>query len=623
MKKNLILLCLLLAGCGTRDGNVTVGGMSESKYVEKAAQTIADEGLGTYTVLFRKGPWNPDMLERVIKVCRENGMTLTMDEATHRQNYGPNTGYADSLSQIVEVLQKNSDIVKGTLLLGEFAGVNFAWPASSATKGKDVMPSVSTYSEADAFVRERVSRQTAYADSVGLPRPFISIEPAPGGFSHLLRSGIDRVDVEMVFGDDTERRYASAIGATKAFGKGTYGVDNAAMWYGGEQQDELWFRRYRTSWYHAYLRGADPIYAEHGVMDYNAYGKKLTTDDPLVVRFRKELGDFALWAARNPRPEGLPRAAVAFMQGRMDGFVGSWQTHLWGQRRNDDFRIGDDERSWKIVDQCYEREGWSSRDLNGEVDLSANPPLGTVDVVPYDIPEDLLAKYEIVVFLGFNAMDDALYEKLVNYVSGGGTLLMAARHLDTADSPLEGFKPYNGGDWTELTGLKALDGSRRMKYGVKFTANPSCGWRFHMYGTACDPWFTDGGFVMPVLENHGADTLAIGADVMWQKKFPKDECLLFEHRIGDGTVVFCPSVSPVGSPELYPFYLYLVRRALESVDVYPKVECTDVVRWSCYEDGTVLLLNTEYNLKQHAVVHFGPSSSRKVRLAPGELKIVR
>ena len=623
MKKNLILLCLLLAGCGTRDGNVTVGGMSESKYVEKTAQTIADEGLGTHTVLFRKGPWNPDMLERVIKVCRENGMTLTMDEATHRQNYGPNTGYADSLSQIVEVLQKNSDIVKGTLLLGEFAGVNFAWPASSATKGKDVMPSVSTYSEADAFVRERVSRQTAYADSVGLPRPFISIEPAPGGFSHLLRSGIDRVDVEMVFGDDTERRYASAIGATKAFGKGTYGVDNAAMWYGGEQQDELWFRRYRTSWYHAYLRGADPIYAEHGVMDYNAFGKKLTTDDPLVVRFRKELGDFASWAARNPRPEGLPRAAVAFMQGRMDGFVGSWQTHLWGQRRNDDFRIGDDERSWKIVDQCYEREGWSSRDLNGEVDLSANPPLGTVDVVPYDIPEDLLAKYEIVVFLGFNAMDDALYEKLVNYVSGGGTLLMAARHLDTADSPLEGFKPYNGGDWTELTGLKALEGSRRMKYGVKFTANPSCGWRFHMYGTACDPWFTDGGFMMPVLENHGADTLAVGADVMWQKKFPKDECLLFEHRIGDGTVVFCPSVSPVGSPELYPFYLYLVRRALESVDVYPKVECTDVVRWSCYEDGTVLLLNTEYNLKQHAVVHFGPSSSRKVRLAPGELKIVR
>ena len=623
MKRIVLFAGLLLAGCAADRGNVVVGGMSESKYVEQTAQIIADEGLGTHTVLFRKGPWNPAMLEKVVEVCRKNGMTFTMDEATHRQNYGPNTGYADSLSQIVEVLRKNADIVDGTLLLGEFAGVNFAWPATSATKGKDVMPSVSTYSEADAFIRDRVTRQTAYADSVGLPRPFISIEPAPGGFSHLLRSGIDRVDVEMVFGDDTERRYASAIGATKAFGKETYGVDNAMLWYGGEQQDELWFRRYRTSWYHAYLRGANPIYAEHGVMDYNAFDKKLYKDDPMVVRFRKELGDFASWVAKNPRPEGLPCAAVAFMQGRLDGYVGSWQTHEWGQRLNDDFRIGDDERAWKIVDRCYEREGWSSRDLNGETDFSANPPLGTVDVVPYDIPEEMLAKYKLVVFLGFNSMDDALYRKLVDYVAGGGTLLMTARHLGTVDRPLEEYKPYNGGDWTELTGLKALDGRRRMKYGLKFTENPSCGWKFHMYGTACDPWFTDGGFMMPLLENHGADTLAVGSDVMWQKKFPTDECLLFEHRIGNGSVVFCPSLSSVGSPELYPLYLYLVRRALESVDVYPKVECTDVVRWSCYEDGSVILLNTEYNITQEAIVHLDRSTSRKIRLAPGEIRIVK
>lgn len=101
-----------------------------------------------------------------------------------------------------------------------------------------------------------------------------------------------------------------------------------------ELQDELWFRRYRTSWYHAYLRGANPICAEHGVMDYNAFDKKLYKDDPMVVRFRKELGDFASWVAKNPRPEGLPCAAVAFMQGRLDGYVGSWQTHVWNSMRS-------------------------------------------------------------------------------------------------------------------------------------------------------------------------------------------------------------------------------------------------------------------------------------------------
>jgi hypothetical protein len=87
--------------------------------------------------------------------------------------------------------------------------------------------------------------------------------------------------------------------------------------------------------------------------------------------------------------------------------------------------------------------------------------------------------------------------------------------------------------------------------------------------------------------------------------------------------VFCPTINSVGSPELYPLYLYLVRRAMEAIDIYPKVECTDVVRWACYEDGSVLLLNTEYNIGQEVILHSAPEKSRKIKLAPGELKIIR
>jgi hypothetical protein len=128
---------------------------------------------------------------------------------------------------------------------------------------------------------------------------------------------------------------------------------------------------------------------------------------------------------------------------------------------------------------------------------------------------------------------------------------------------------------------------------------------------------------MPEFENHGADTLAVGSDAMWQKKYPTDECLLYEHKIGEGTVVFCPTINSVGSPELYPLYLYLVRRAMEAINVYPKVECTDAVRWACYEDGSIILLNTEYNISQEAIVHFSPSKTRKVKLAPGQIEIRR
>jgi hypothetical protein len=62
---------------------------------------------------------------------------------------------------------------------------------------------------------------------------------------------------------------------------------------------------------------------------------------------------------------------------------------------------------------------------------------------------------------------------------------------------------------------------------------------------------------------------------------------------------------------------------MEAIDVYPKVECTDAVRWACYEDGSIILLNTEYNISQEAIVHFSPSKTRKVKLAPGQIEILR
>ena len=36
------------------------------------------------------------------------------------------------------------------------------------------------------------------------------------------------------------------------------------------------------SLFHAFLRGADPVYAEHGVMDYKALGKHYGTEHPQI-----------------------------------------------------------------------------------------------------------------------------------------------------------------------------------------------------------------------------------------------------------------------------------------------------------------------------------------------------
>ena len=64
-------------------------------------------------------------------------------------------------------------------------------------------------------------------------------------------------------------------------------------------------------------------------------------------------------------------------------------------------------------------------------------------------------------------------------------------------------------------------------------------------------------------------------------------------------------------------------KAMEAVGtvVWPKVECSDTVRWSVYPDGTVYLLNTEAHLEQKAFVEPAAGKPRiTVTLSPGEVK---
>lgn len=633
MKTNKVnaLLCGLTAGLGLaafagERAVIDVGGMSEAKYGVSTVETMHREGLGNLTVLFTR-PWTAEKIQQIADFCRAHDMKFTMDELMDRRNNGPMTTYKTNalppVEGLVKVLKKNADVVDGSLMMCEYGGVMFNWPDSSVAGCNRIMPLVETYGEANDYAINRLKEALADAEALGIPRPYISIEPAPGCCATLLRGGIDRVDVEMIFGSESERRYAMAAGATRAFGKKTFGVDGAAVWYAGERDDTLWMNRWRTSLFHAFLRGANPVYSEHGVMDYRAFGKWFKADAPRVREYRRRLGEFAAWAKAHPRPVGLPRAAVAVIQGRHDGFVGGWQNYLWGQRGNEAFRVGEPDDAWQILDGFYRRRMWEDRDRNGEAEYSGNPPLGAVEVLPYDAPDEIYARYETLILLGRNVMDDALYGRLVRYVAQGGKLLLAACHLDSADRPQQAFKPYKNGDWHELVGLKALPNkTEKMGFGLKFMREPRCGWQFHMYGTGCDPWFTDGGFAMPVFERDGATPLAVESDRFSDKTLEDDRrILLYENRIGKGTVVFVPSLDSPGARTLKSLYTYLCNSALDAVVAWPKVECSDRVRWSVYEDGTIYLLNTEDNLACDAIVRRAPDAQPlTLHLAAGEMK---
>ena len=435
------------------------------------------------------------------------------------------------------------------------------------------------------------------------------------GSAWLFRGGIDMAHIEVIYGTDLERRTSATLGAVKALSPTkSYGADMAMVWYGGNQHDGLWEKRWRTSLYHTYLRGANPIYSEHGLMDYHALGKRWDKDHPKVKLYRKILGEFAGWAKTHPRAKGLPQAAVAAVQGRFDSFVGGWQTHLYGQRLNEAWKVGAPERAWDLFNGLYQRQTWSDRNQCGDVNYSGNPPLGTAEILPYDAKGELFNSYKTLFFLGRNAMNDELYGKLVSFVKNGGNLLIAACHFDTAESPAEAFKPYNGGDWSELTGLKMVPGQeKRFGYGLKFKA----------WTGVWDPWFTDGGFRMPVLKEVGAQVQAAQSD-----RFVDRECfdrpgsgVVYTHKLGKGQVTFLASIDSVGADGVKSLYSYLMDRAMEQTDVWPKVDCSDRVRWAVYPDGTLYFLNTEEERAEEIVLRRDAKSvPERFTLAPGELR---
>ena len=609
---------------------VQTGTMAEGRYGVATAETMTRDGCGNVVNMFF-GKWTPESVRAVGEHCRRNGCVFTMDEMLDRISGDWKPDYSSSWREILAILREYGDVCAGTQHYSETGGVMFYWhPGDVLSRAR---PAVRIPDGGDSFAMAheatcvQVRRDYLQAKEAGLPEPIFSIECSFGFAPYLLRAGYGRVDLEVIYTDELERAFAGVKTASEAFGRKTFGADMAMAWYGGALNDGLWKARWRTSLYHAYLRGADPIYNEHGFMGIETHGRSFGAEHPETCNYRKTLADFTTWCRANPRADGYPLAAVAVVQGRLDGYAGVFQTHLFGQRTNEAFRVSDADCAWRIFDGLYRRRAWQDGEANGEADFSGNPPLGMAGILPYDAPASEFAKYRFLFLLGRNVMDASLYSKLVDYVRNGGILMLAASHLTAQEKAGGGFIPFNGGDWSELAGVRTVPGKPwRVPHGVKFIANPSTEWSLHPLNGLCDPGFTDGGFEVPPTKMSGATPIAVASDGFADLPSDAAKSVLFANRVGNGLVVFLSSLDSPGAPGVRRLYSLLLAKAVEAVGrkVWPKVECSDTVRWSVYQDGTVYLLNTEPHLAQEAIVERAEGSARvKVSLAPGEIKALR
>ena len=80
------------------------------------------------------------------------------------------------------------------------------------------------------------------------------------------------------------------------------------------------------------------------------------------------------------------------------------------------------------------------------------------------------------------------------------------------------------------------------------------------------------------------------------------------------------SIDPPAASGVRRLYSRILDQAVTATDVWPKVECSDRVRYAVYPDGTIYMLNTEARLRAEAIVCRSEGAPPETYLlSPGEL----
>lgn len=242
-------------------------------------------------------------------------------------------------------------------------------------------------------------------------------------------AGFDRITVEPV------SNFNILVGAVRATDVVCWGAHIPTDWYFGVPVTEVKSAKFRLAMQYAYLNGASYAYAENSLFKTNAF-ERLDFEDEHCRLNRQYLRDFYHYTLTHPR-EGRLVIEKAFIYGRNEFFMWQtndrmaelkpkdWDSFVWGKWDNAYQKCWQAAEAWLPIS---EKQSEIETPLNTK--LFSGSPYGSVDVVS---AEKNFERYKTVVFLGWNTMDDDLFERLKNYVYSGGTLIISYCHFNTVD----------------------------------------------------------------------------------------------------------------------------------------------------------------------------------------------
>ena len=597
---------------------------------------FAKAGLGNFVAIKihwqKKTSVSKETIAEAIRFCKTHGLPFSLTEFFNRYTLKPydilSSITADDWRDLIRLAGK--DLVS-CLTLNERGGAAY-WPLDykRSAKGSTLkMPRARDVKEAHDFYLAPIRKGIALEEAHHRPR-LESIDSSLLQKYHL-EAGMERVALEAFPGNCT-LMFPVVRGAMRSRGKEGFGVDVAMIWYGGVEKDEMWFKRWRLALYYSWLCGADTIYSETGDLGiHGVYGRTHDVNSAVCKRYRKVLKDFGRFVSQNPRPEKGPLVRVGVVHGRYDGATGLWNKEVWGQWRGKQWKDGDAEESWALFHSFYRKSDWFDPHRTGDVDFSGNPPLGQADIIPIEAPLKVLKRYSCLVFLGWNTMDRATYEKLIAYVRGGGRLLMTVGHLNKQLDRGKDIEPFNRGRVEELFGVRVRGKLGDLEHkGIKIVADSAVpGYAFPNWTERVDPKWIDTRIPTARVALKGAKVVATVSGIVAEYQLHGGHepfaPAMTEHRLGRGVSYLVTLWGYPASRGIRLFYEELLKVVCAG-EQHPRLNvcASDKVRYAVYEDAAaflVYLLNTDFDLSHQVKIH-ATSGEQRVTVGPCRFRTV-
>ena len=235
-------------------------------------------------------------------------------------------------------------------------------------------------------------------------------------------------------------------GSEEAYGNPSLGVHHAVQWGTTPHDTEPRYRRFMLANYVSYMQGVHEINTEEGFwhLENGFYNHHRFSE--ATARHREGERRIVRFAQSHTR-SGHYYAPGAFLHGRYDGWNGFGNKKVMGMPQ---MLVGEPEESWALMKYFYPLANISKAGLRPgprKTEADDQPrgyytgtPNGNVDVVPIERAD--FSRYQYLVFAGYNAAEAGDFDRLLEYVKKGGTLLCGWPHLSytTNRDAIEGYR---------------------------------------------------------------------------------------------------------------------------------------------------------------------------------------